>query len=205
MSNKKNKNKLIVPLQKDIFENYEEEIINIENEYAQLDTFEQKIQPLLEGTNVYKRFTDKAVKTEYEEYDPIKNNGIIPEAYDYCLRKLYANINEKQFEFYTTEGMPKIEAILKFKQILGIRYSDNAKKLIKKKEIPKTGLKNDFIGRDDIPFSIMTKNSNWDIVCPEFTSYVAIKTMVDNILSEPEQKESFGPLKTTGEEFEGNK
>ena len=194
LSNKKNKNKLIVPLQKDIFENYEEEIINIENEYAQLDTFEQKIQPLLEGTNVYKRFTDKAVKTEYEEYDPIKNKGIIPEAYDYCLRKLYANINEKQFEFYTTEGLPKIEAILKFKQILGIRYSDNAKKLIKKKEIPKIGVKNDFIGRDDIPFSIMTKNSNWDIVCPEYTSYVAIKTMVDNILSEPEQKEKFGPL-----------
>ena len=34
----------------------------------------------------------------------------------------------------------------------------------------------------------MTKKNNWDIVCPEYISYVAIKTMVDTILSQPKQK-----------------
>lgn len=81
------------------------------------------------------------------------------------------------------------EAVLPFDQIHGMRYSDNAKKIIKlKEETPKTGTKTDFIGRDNIPFSIMTKTNNWDIVCPEYTSYLAIKTMIDTILSQPKPK-----------------
>ena len=70
-----------------------------------------------------------------------------------------------------------------------MRYSDNAKKIIKLKEsTPQTGTKTDFIGKDNIPFSIMTKKNNWDIVCPEYTSFEAIKTMVNSILAEPKQK-----------------
>ena len=89
---------------------------------------------------------------------PIKNKGILPEAFDYALRKLYVNINENQFEFFTIEGLPKKEAILPFDQILGIWYSDNAKRIIKlKEEKPQTGTKLDFIGKDHISFSIMTK------------------------------------------------
>ena len=188
LKNKKMKNKLAVPDSSDIFA-MEQEEFNTEIEIPEIDMYNQKIKPLFEGTKVYKRFSEKAVKTEYEEYDPIKNKGILPEAYDYCLRKLYANINERQFEFFTLEGLPKKEAILPFNQIIGMRYSDNAKKIIKLKEsTPQTGTKTDFIGRDNIPFSIMTKKNNWDIVCPEYTSYVAIKTMVDSILTEPKQK-----------------
>ena len=33
----------------------------------------------------------------------------------------------------------------------------------------------------------MTKNNNWDIVCPEYSSYLAIKTMIDSILAMPKQ------------------
>ena len=185
---KKIKNKLQVPDASDIFAQETEEL-NAEIEIPDIDMYNQKIKPLFEGTKVYKRFSEKAVKTEYEEYDPIRNKGILPEAYDYCLRKLYVNINERQFEFFTIDGLPKKEAILPFDQIIGMRYSDNAKKIIKlKEETPKTGTKTDFIGRDNIPFSIMTKKNNWDIVCPEYISYVAIKTMVDTILSQPKQK-----------------
>lgn len=188
LKNKKMKNRLEVPDSSDIFA-MEQEEFNTEIEIPEIDMYNQKIKPLFEGTKVYKRFSEKAVKTEYEEYDPIKNKGILPEAYDYCLRKLYVNINERQFEFFTLEGLPKKEAILPFNQIIGMRYSDNAKKIIKLKESsPQTGTKTDFIGTDNIPFSIMTKKNNWDIVCPEYTSYVAIKTMVDSILTEPKQK-----------------
>ena len=105
------------------------------------------------------------------------------------MKKLYANINLKQFEFFTIEGLPKKEAILPFNQIIGIKYSDNAKRIIKlKEENPQTGTKFDFIGKDHIPFSIMTKNNNWDIVCPEYSSYLAIKTMIDSILAMPKPK-----------------
>ena len=184
----KSKNKLSVPDGSDIFAAEREEL-NSEIEMPDIDMYNQKLKPLFEGTKVYKRFSEKAVKTEYEEYDPIKNKGILPEAYDYCLRKLYANINERQFEFFTIEGLPKKEAILPFSQIHGIRYSDNAKKIIKlKEETPQTGTKTDFIGRDNIPFSIMTKKDNWDIVCPEYISYIAIKTMIETILSQPKPK-----------------
>ena len=184
----KSKNKLSVPDGSDIFAAEREEL-NSEIEIPDIDMYNQKLKPLFEGTKVYKRFSEKAVKTEYEEYDPIKNKGILPEAYDYCLRKLYANINERQFEFFTIEGLPKKEAILPFSQIHGIRYSDNAKKIIKlKEETPQTGTKTDFIGRDNIPFSVMTKKDNWDIVCPEYISYIAIKTMIKTILSQPKHQ-----------------
>ena len=188
LKSKQMKNKLALPDNTDIF-GAEADELNQEIEIPDIDMYNEKIKPLFEGTKVYKRFSEKAVKTEYEEYDPIKNKGILPEAYDYCLRKLYANINEKQFEFFTIDGLPKKEAILPFNNIIGIRYSDNAKKIIKlKEETPQTGTKTDFIGRDNIPFSIMTKKSNWDIVCPEYISYVAIKTMIDTILSQPKPK-----------------
>ena len=188
LNSKKLKNKLLVPDASDIFAQETKEL-NTEVEIPDIDMYNQKIKPLFEGTKVYKRFSEKAVKTEYEEYDPIKNKGILPEAYDYCLRKLYVNINERQFEFFTIDGLPKKEAILPFDQIIGMRYSDNAKKIIKlKEETPKTGTKTDFIGRDNIPFSIMTKKNNWDIVCPEYLSYVAIKTMVDTILTQTKPK-----------------
>ena len=188
LKSKKSKNKLAVPETLDIF-NLEQEDFGGDIEIPEIDMYNQKIKPLFEGTKVYKRFSEKAVKTEYEEYDPIKNKGILPEAYDYCLRKLYANIKERQFEFFTVEGLPKKEGVIPFNQIIGIRYSDNAKKIIKLKENnPLTGTKTDFIGKDNIPFSIMTKKNNWDIVCPEYTSYVAVKTMVDSILEESKQK-----------------
>ena len=187
LQQRKMKNRLELPENEDIFGLQGEEG-NDEVEIYDIDMFNQNIKPLFEGTNVYKRFSEKAVKTEYEEYDPIKNKGILPEAYDYALRKLYANINLKQFEFFTIEGLPKKEAVLPFNQIVGIRYSDNAKRIIKlKQENPQTGTKFDFIGKDHIPFSIMTKNNNWDIVCPEYSSYLAIKTMIDSILAMPKQ------------------
>ena len=188
LQQRKMKNRLELPETEDIFGLQGEEM-NGDVEIYDIDMFNQNIKPLFEGINVYKRFSEKAVKTEYEEYDPIKNKGILPEAYDYALKKLYANINLKQFEFFTIEGLPKKEAILPFNQIIGIKYSDNAKRIIKlKEENPQTGTKFDFIGKDHIPFSIMTKNNNWDIVCPEYSSYLAIKTMIDSILAMPKPK-----------------
>ena len=188
LSQLKLNNKLEIPETEDIFglENGEN---TAEVEVYDIDMFHQNVKPLFEGVNVYKRFSEKAVKTEYEEYDPIKNRGVLPEAFDYALRKLYANINEGQFEFFTIEGIPKKEAVLPFEQIVGIRHSDNAKKIIKmKQEKPQTGTKFDFIGKDHIPFSIMTKNNNWDIVCPEYATYLAIKTMIEYTLSLPKKK-----------------
>ena len=206
LNNNKSKNKLEIPDVIDVFA-VERKEINSEIEIPDIDMYNQKVKPLFEGTKIYKRFSEKAVKTEYEEYDPIKNKGILPEAYDYCLRKLYVNINEKQFEFFTIDGLPKKEAILPFNYIIGIRYSDNAKKIIKlKEETPQTGTKTDFIGRDNIPFSIMTKKSNWDIVCPEYISYVAIKTMIDTILSQPKPKNKieFGQIPDAENENDNN-
>jgi hypothetical protein len=188
LNQRKLNNKLEIPQTEDIFGLQSNEYTT-DVEVYDIDMFSQNIKPLFEGINVYKRFSEKAVKTEYEEYDPIKNKGILPEAFDYALRKLYANINENQFEFFTIEGLPKKEAILPFEQIIGIKYSDNAKKIIKlKQEKPQTGTKFDFIGKDHIPFSIMTKNNNWDIVCPEYASYLAIKNMIEFILSQPKKK-----------------
>ena len=188
LNQRKLNNKLEIPQNEDIF-GLETNEYTSDVEVYDIDMFSQNIKPLFEGINIYKRFSEKAVKTEYEEYDPIKNKGILPEAFDYALRKLYANINEGQFEFFTIEGLPKKEAILPFEQIIGIRYSDNAKKIIKlKKENPQTGTKFDFIGKDHIPFSIMTKNNNWDIVCPEYSAYLAIKSMIEYILSQPKKK-----------------
>ena len=188
LSQLKLNNKLEIPETEDIF-GLESGENTAEVEIYDIDMFHQNVKPLFEGVNVYKRFSEKAVKTEYEEYDPIKNRGVLPEAFDYALRKLYANINEGQFEFFTIEGIPKKEAVLPFEQIVGIRHSDNAKKIIKmKQEKPQTGTKFDFIGKDHIPFSIMTKNNNWDIVCPEYATYLAIKTMIEYILSLPKKK-----------------
>ena len=188
LSQLKLNNKLEIPETEDIF-GLESGENTAEVEVYDIDMFHQNVNPLFEGVNVYKRFSEKAVKTEYEEYDPIKNRGVLPEAFDYALRKLYANINEGQFEFFTIEGIPKKEAVLPFEQIVGIRHSDNAKKIIKmKQEKPQTGTKFDFIGKDHIPFSIMTKNNNWDIVCPEYATYLAIKTMIEYILSLPKKK-----------------
>jgi hypothetical protein len=188
LSQLKLNNKLEIPETDDIF-GLESGENTAEVEVYDIDMFSQNIKPLFEGVNVYKRFSEKAVKTEYEEYDPIKNRGVLPEAFDYALRKLYANINEGQFEFFTIEGLPKKEAVLPFEQIVGIRHSDNAKKIIKmKQEKPQTGTKFDFIGKDHIPFSIMTKNNNWDIVCPEYATYLAIKTMIEYTLSLPKKK-----------------
>ena len=188
LSQLKLNNKLEIPETEDIF-GLESGENTAEVEVYDIDMFHQNVKPLFEGVNVYKRFSEKAVKTEYEEYDPIKNRGVLPEAFDYALRKLYANINEGQFEFFTIEGIPKKEAVLPFEQIVGIRHSDNAKKIIKmKQEKPQTGTKFDFIGKDHIPFSIMTKNNNWDIVCPEYTTYLAIKTMIEYTLSLPKKK-----------------
>ena len=188
LQQRKMNNILEIPENEDIFGIQDEEA-NEDLEIYEIDMYNQNIKPLFEGINVYKRFSEKAVKTEYEEYDPIKNKGILPEAYDYALRKLYVNMNLSQFEFFTIEGLPKKEAVLPFNQIVGIRYSDNAKRIIKLKEDnPQTGTKFDFIGKDHIPFSIMTKNNNWDIVCPEYASYLAIKTMIDSILAMPKPK-----------------
>ena len=188
LNQRKLNNKLEIPETEDIF-GLETNENTSDVKIYDIDMFSENIKPILEGTNIYKRFSEKAVKTEYEEYDPIKNKGILPEAFDYALRKLYANISEGQFEFFTIEGLPKKEAILPFDQIIGIKYSDNAKKIIKlKKEKPQTGTKFDFIGKDHIPFSIMTKNNNWDIVCPEYASYLAIKNMIEFILSQPKKK-----------------
>lgn len=110
LKSKKTKNKLALPDSANVFE-VETEELNTDIEIPEIDMYNEKLKPLLEGTKVYKRFSEKAVKTEYEEYDPIKNKGILPEAYDYCLRKLYANVNERQFEFFTLDGLPKRSCI----------------------------------------------------------------------------------------------
>ena len=200
LSQLKLNNKLEIPETEDIF-GLESGENTAEVEVYDIDMFHQNVNPLFEGVNVYKRFSEKAVKTEYEEYDPIKNRGVLPEAFDYALRKLYANINEGQFEFFTIEGIPKKEAVLPFEQIVGIRHSDNAKKIIKmKQEKPQTGTKFDFIGKDHIPFSIMTKNNNWDIVCPEYATYLAIKTMIEYILSLPKKKNKLDIIQNNEEE-----
>ena len=200
LSQLKLNNKLEIPETEDIF-GLESGENTAEVEVYDIDMFHQNVKPLFEGVNVYKRFSEKAVKTEYEEYDPIKNRGVLPEAFDYALRKLYANINEGQFEFFTIEGIPKKEAVLPFEQIVGIRHSDNAKKIIKmKQEKPQTGTKFDFIGKDHIPFSIMTKNNNWDIVCPEYATYLAIKTMIEYILSLPKKKNKLDIIQNNEEE-----
>lgn len=200
LSQLKLNNKLEIPETEDIF-GLESGENTAEVEVYDIDMFHQNVKPLFEGVNVYKRFSEKAVKTEYEEYDPIKNRGVLPEAFDYALRKLYANINEGQFEFFTIEGIPKKEAVLPFEQIVGIRLSDNAKKIIKmKQEKPQTGTKFDFIGKDHIPFSIMTKNNNWDIVCPEYATYLAIKTMIEYILSLPKKKNKLDIIQNNEEE-----
>jgi len=204
LEQRKMQNRLEIPRNDDI-EGLDEDDLNDKVEIYDIDMYNQYIKPLFEGTNVYKRFSEKAVKTEYEEYDPIKNKGILPEAYDYALRKLYANINLNQFEFFTIDGIPKKDNILPFNEIVGIRYSDNAKRIIKlKEENPQTGTKFDFIGKDLIPFSIMTKNNNWDIVCPEYASYLAIKTMIDSILSQPKQKNKL-ELPQKGEDVKSEK
>ena len=204
LEQRKMQNRLEIPRNDDI-EGLDEDDLNDKVEIYDIDMYNQYIKPLFEGTNVYKRFSEKAVKTEYEEYDPIKNKGILPEAYDYALRKLYANINLNQFEFFTIDGIPKKDNILPFNEIVGIRYSDNAKRIIKlKEENPQTGTKFDFIGKDLIPFSIMTKNNNWDIVCPEYASYLAIKTMIDSILSQPKQKNKL-ELPQKGEDIKSEK
>ena len=119
LSQLKLNNKLEIPETEDIF-GLESGENTAEVEVYDIDMFHQNVNPLFEGVNVYKRFSEKAVKTEYEEYDPIKNRGVLPEAFDYALRKLYANINEGQFEFFTIEGIPKKEAVLPFEQIVGI-------------------------------------------------------------------------------------
>jgi len=200
LSQLKLNNKLEIPETEDIF-GLESGENTAEVEVYDIDMFHQNVNPIFEGVNVYKRFSEKAVKTEYEEYDPIKNRGVLPEAFDYALRKLYANINEGQFEFFTIEGIPKKEAVLPFEQIVGIRHSDNAKKIIKmKQEKPQTGTKFDFIGKDHIPFSIMTKNNNWDIVCPEYATYLAIKTMIEYILSLPKKKNKLDIIQNNEEE-----
>ena len=200
LSQLKLNNKLEIPETEDIF-GLESGENTAEVEVYDIDMFHQNVKPLFEGVNVYKRFSEKAVKTEYEEYDPIKNRGVLPEAFDYALRKLYANINEGQFEFFTIEGIPKKEAVLPFEQIVGIRHSDNAKKIIKmKQEKPQTGTKFDFIGKDHIPFSIMTKNNNWDIVCPEYATYLAIKTMIEYTLSLPKKKNKLDIIQNNEEE-----
>ena len=204
LEQRKMQNRLEIPRNDDI-EGLDEDDLNDKVEIYDIDMYNQYIKPLFEGTNVYKRFSEKAVKTEYEEYDPIKNKGILPEAYDYALRKLYANINLNQFEFFTIDGIPKKDNILPFNEIVGIRYSDNAKRIIKlKEENPQTGTKFDFILKDLIPFSIMTKNNNWDIVCPEYASYLAIKTMIDSILSQPKQKNKL-ELPQKGEDIKSEK
>ena len=204
LEQRKMQNRLEIPRNDDI-EGLDEDDLNDKVEIYDIDMYNQYIKPLFEGTNVYKRFSEKAVKTEYEEYDPIKNKGILPEAYDYALRKLYANINLNQFEFFTIDGIPKKDNILPFNEIVGIRYSDNAKRIIKlKEENPQTGTKFDFIGKDLIPFSIMTKNNNWDIVCPEYASYLAIKTMIDSILSQPKQQNKL-ELPQKGEDIKSEK
>jgi len=204
LEQRKMQNRLEIPRNDDI-EGLDEDDLNDKVEIYDIDMYNQYIKPLFEGTNVYKRFSEKAVKTEYEEYDPIKNKGILPEAYDYALRKLYANINLNQFEFFTIDGIPKKDNILPFNEIVGIRYSDNAKRIIKlKEENPQTGTKFDFIGKDLIPFSIMTKNNNWDIVCPEYASYLAIKTMIDSILSQPKRKNKL-ELPQKGEDIRSEK
>ena len=190
LNQKKMENRLEIPKNENIFEMQNNEM-NTEVEIYDIDMYQEYIKPLLEGTNVYKRFSEKAVKTEYEEYDPIKNRGVLPEAFDYALRKLYVNMKEKQFEFFTIEGIPKKEEVIKFYSIIGIKYSDNAKKIIKIKQSKlRTGNKTDFIPKDNIPFSIMTKNNNCDIVCPEYTSYLAIKTMIETVLAQPKEKKN---------------
>ena len=206
LNQKKSENRLEIPENEDIFAEHMGYMNTADVEIYDIDMFNENIKPLFEGVKVYKRFTEKAVKTEYEEYDPIKNKNTIPEAYDYALRKLYANIKEKQFEFFTLDGIPKIEAMLKFEQILGIKYSDNAKKIIKIKNSKlRTGNRNDFIAKDNIPFSIMTKNNNWDIVCPEYTTYLAIKTMIDSILAQPKVKKNiFEDIEIEKKEHEEN-
>ena len=205
LNQKKAQNRLEIPENDNIFAVQNDEM-NTEVEIYDIDMFNENIKPLFEGTNVYKRFTEKAVKTEYEEYDPIKNKNILPEAFDYALRKLYVNMKEKQFEFLTLEGIPKKEAVLKFDQIVGIKYSDNAKKIIKMKQTKlRAGNRGDFIAKDNIPFSIMTKNNNWDIVCPEYTSYLAIKTMIESILSQPKVKKNiFEDIEIEKKEQEDN-
>ena len=96
LNQKKSENRLEIPENEDIFAEHMGYMNTADVEIYDIDMFNENIKPLFEGVKVYKRFTEKAVKTEYEEYDPIKNKNTIPEAYDYALRKLYANIKEKQ-------------------------------------------------------------------------------------------------------------
>ena len=84
LSQLKLNNKLEIPETEDIF-GLESGENTAEVEVYDIDMFHQNVKPLFEGVNVYKRFSEKAVKTEYEEYDPIKNRGVLPEAFDYAI------------------------------------------------------------------------------------------------------------------------
>ena len=70
---------------------------------------------------IQKKEQDKIrlIKQEQIHKNKTKNLAL---KYEDRLRKLYANINEKQFEFFTIDGLPKKESILPFNHIIGIRY-----------------------------------------------------------------------------------
>jgi len=77
LNQRKLNNKLEIPQTEDIFGLQSNEYTT-DVEVYDIDMFSQNIKPLFEGINVYKRFSEKAVKTEHEEDDPIKNKGILP-------------------------------------------------------------------------------------------------------------------------------
>lgn len=181
---KQMRNRLDVEMEENIFEGFNEEF-NKELMLPELNRYDYKVKPLIDGCIVYKRFCEtNSVRTEYEEYNPNKKKGVLPEAFDYAKRKLFINLRLARFDFYTAEkSIPRLESNLAFTDIHGIKYSDNSKKIIKRKETDlMTGKCEDYVLKDFIPFTIMTKNNNWDIVCPDYTSYVAVKTIVDSIL-----------------------
>lgn len=191
---KEMRNRLNIEMEENIFEGFNEDF-NKELMLPELNRYDYKVKPLIEGCIVYKRFCEtNSVRTEYEEYNPNKKKGVLPEAFDYAKRKLFINLRLGRFDFYTAEkSIPRLESQLAFKEIHGIKYSDNAKKIIKKKETDlMTGKCEDYVLKDFIPFTIMTKDNNWDIVCPDYTSYVAVKTIVDSVLEKEDILSNLG-------------
>ena len=154
-------------------------------------TLIQKIRPLINGLNIYKRFDNVNLTLLHRKnFNPLKADKFPPDECGYIIRIFKLNIKKETLEIKKPEQKSNnhYETSISIYDIEDIFLGELASKLLKVKEkkITKLDRESKFLLKYDfVSFTLITTNKKIDLIAPDYISFINFDAAIKSIIRNP--------------------
>ena len=154
-------------------------------------TLIQKIRPLINGLNIYKRFDNVNLTLLHRKnFNPLKADKFPPDECGYILRIFKLNPKKETLEIKKPEQKSNnhFEMSISIFDIEDIFLGEYASKLLKVKEkkITKLDRESKFLLKYDfVSFTLVTTHSKIDLIAPNYISFINFDAAIKAIIRNP--------------------